>query len=58
MPLALATSGFTPPPRQRPNPIWRSPNSTHGVFNNVPVVATPGDNNPANDTAVDPTIVE
>ena len=61
------TCSYQIPPATAPNPGEVLPDITlavsvgaaaHGVFNNVAVVATPGDNNPANDTAVDPTIVE
>ena len=61
------TCSYQIPPATPPNPGAVLPDITlavsvgataHGVFNNVAVVATPGDNNPANDTAVDPTIVE
>ena len=61
------TCSYQIPPATPPNPGAVLPDITlavsvgaaaHGVFNNVANVSTPGDNNPANDTAVDPTIVE
>jgi len=32
--------------------------NAHGVFDNVASVSTPGGTNPANDTAIDQTIVQ
>ena len=55
------------PPATPPNPGEVLPDITlavnvganaHGVFDNVASVSTPGDTNPANDTAIDQTIVQ
>jgi uncharacterized repeat protein (TIGR01451 family) len=60
------TCNYQMPPATPPNPGEMLPDITltvnvgmaaQGVFNNVAEVATPGDNNPANNTAVDLTIV-
>jgi len=60
------TCNYQMPPATPPNPGEMLPDITltvnvgmaaQGVFNNVAEVATPGDNNPANNTAVDLTVV-